>query len=117
MNKSDSKPQTGSSWHSFKRLLNDYGRKHWAGLILAVLLALSASLSPYVYGYMNRIMLDDVLEVGSNDDIEESTEIESRKTQEEKTKFLGLMFPAPASRNMAVSASLWAVTPSFRYPG
>ena len=43
---------------------------------------------------MNRIMLDDVLEVGSNDDIEESTEIESRKTQEEKTKFLGLMFLA-----------------------
>ena len=89
------------SWNNVKRLINEYGKEHWKPLIVAVLFALTFSMSPYVYGYLSRIMLDDVLELGSTETdvkntgtalVETSDPGETGKTVEEKLKLLGLMF-------------------------
>ena len=90
------KQTSPDSWNNIKRLINDYGKEHWKPLVAAVLFALVFSLSPYVYGFLSRIMLDDVLEIGSTETVVDAAERldtgQPGKSVEEKLKLLALMF-------------------------
>lgn len=52
------------SWGNLTRLIRTYLSPYWQRLLLVLVLALLTSLSPYIFGYLSRIMMDDVLEIG-----------------------------------------------------
>lgn len=52
------------SWGHLKRLVRVYLFPHWQRLLPVLALAMLTSLSPYVFGYLSRIMMDEVLQVG-----------------------------------------------------
>ena len=96
---------SSDSWNNVKRLINDYGKQHWRPLIIAVLFALIFSMSPYVYGFLSQIMLDDVLELGPAESVEETDRIE--KSVDEKLRLLAFMFLIYVVVHIVFEASNW----------
>jgi len=52
------------SWRNLKRLVRVYLLSYWSRLVVVLVLAMLTSLSPYVFGYLSRIMVDDVIQIG-----------------------------------------------------
>ncbi|MCD6336219.1 MAG: ABC transporter ATP-binding protein, partial [Candidatus Latescibacteria bacterium] len=53
-----------SSRKNIARLVRNYVKAYWKRMGFVLLVALITSLSPYVFGFMSRVMLDDVLQIG-----------------------------------------------------
>ncbi|MBI4530260.1 MAG: ABC transporter ATP-binding protein, partial [Candidatus Latescibacteria bacterium] len=51
------------------RVLRDYVRPHWKKMLAAILLTSIVAMSSFVYGYIGKVMVDDVLQVGGRSDV------------------------------------------------
>ena len=63
--------------HDILRLIKTYVFRHSLRVMLITLMALITASSPYVLGFLGKVMVDDVLQVGKGDiseDERESTE-------------------------------------------
>jgi subfamily B ATP-binding cassette protein MsbA len=84
---SDSKAITRSSKDDLLRLARDYVVPYWKKILLILLIALVTSASPYVFGYMSKIVLDNILQVGIKAKIEHptSTLVETQQPPSQET--------------------------------
>ena len=125
-----------SSGSNITRLVRDYVSAYWKRLVFVLLMALITSSSPYVFGYMSRLMLDDVLQIGittetpapavqSEEEPSEDRTIEAevkrspapplsrsrdegvKKSREEKQRLLGIMFLSFVLIRLSFSGSTW----------
>ncbi|MFH1006318.1 MAG: ABC transporter ATP-binding protein [Candidatus Latescibacterota bacterium] len=124
-----------SSKRNITRLVQNYVKTYWKRVGFVLVMAMITSSSPYVFGYMSRLMLDDVLQIGIVTEItgkpggeepagdlaieEEGEGVLSpsspsssgqagvEKTPEEKKRLLGIMFLAFVGVRLALSGSSW----------
>jgi subfamily B ATP-binding cassette protein MsbA len=125
-----------SSWNNIARLVRDYVRTYWKRLGFVLLVAMMTSLSPYIFGFMSRVIVDDVLQIGmttetpavqSEEEPSEVREIEdtmerspapspplapsqqegAKKSREEQLRLLRIMFLAYVLVRLTFAGLSW----------
>jgi subfamily B ATP-binding cassette protein MsbA len=125
-----------SSRRNISRLVRDYVRAYWKRMAFVLLVAMITSLSPYVFGFMSRIMVDDVLQIGLKTETTDEKRVQEpprdreiedtmerspspspplspsqnepvKKSREEKLRLLGIMFLAYGLVRLTFAGSSW----------
>ncbi len=53
-----------SSYRSIKRLIGAYLRPYWFRVLIVAIVTSMSAMAPYVFGYLGKVVVDDVLQLG-----------------------------------------------------
>ncbi len=115
----------------FKRLIREYIAPHWGRMSIAIVVTSLVALNPYVFGYLGKVMVDDVLEVGKGStaavsesdstsagaDTEETNTPPQGKTTQERLRLLLIIFLADISANLLTIFFSWIYQYNIAYVG
>lgn len=92
--------------------------EHWARMLLVLVMAFGLSLSPYVFGFMTKIMIDKVLEVRPQQVSEGGTSPPAvHRPVQERMRLLGWMFLAYFLIRLALAGFSWLYSYNITYVG
>ncbi|MDA1140578.1 MAG: ABC transporter ATP-binding protein [Planctomycetota bacterium] len=60
--------------NELRRICTDYLKPHWLRMVVIAVLSLLVALSPFLFGYLSRVMVDDVLRINATIDLDLSLE-------------------------------------------
>lgn len=135
-----------SSWKNIARLVRDYVKAYWKRMGFVLLVATATSLSPYVFGFLSQVMVDDVLQIKAATEASVDQSVEERpearepvdearlspspspplspsgnggvgKTREEKLRLLGWMFLAYVAVRLTFAGLNWLYSYHITYIG
>ena len=62
-----------SSYRNIKRLIGGYLRPYWFRVLIVAIVTSMSAMAPYVFGYLGKIMVDDVLQLSRQGEIVKKT--------------------------------------------
>jgi len=114
------------------RLMREYMAPYWGRMLLAIAMTSLVALSPYAFGFLGKVMVDNVLEVGAGKGTSLSAEGEGTsaetapaepatapqgKSVPEKLKLLGMVFLAYVAVHLLSIAFSWVYQYNIAYVG
>ncbi|HID11204.1 MAG TPA: ABC transporter ATP-binding protein [Candidatus Latescibacteria bacterium] len=121
--KKEERVRLRDSLRQTSRLLRGYLLPHWTRMMLVLATAFGLSLSPYIFGFMSKIMIDKVLEIRPQIQ-QETLEGETSQTappagrpMEERMRLLWWMFLAYVLIRLTLAGLRWLYSYNITYVG